>query len=269
MKLLDRLERRFGRFAVPHVTVSLIFCQVLIYLVQLTQPELAPSIELVPRRVLEGDLWRLVSFLFEPPMTHPLFAFFFWYLFYLMGTALEHTWGTFRYDLYLLIGYLATVAASFLQLDAPASVGFLQGSVFLAFAWLYPDFQLLLFFLLPVKIKWLALLTWIGYFLAIVFSPWPVRLTVGASVCNFLLFFGRDVVGRIGGGHRRMVTQAGRIRQQAAPRHVCCICGIDNKTHPTMRFRYCTKCGGSRCYCWDHLYDHEHVVEEPPSSADR
>ena len=261
MKLLDRLERRFGRFAVPHVTVSLIFCQVLVYVIQ-SQPGMVADIGLVPRRVLEGQAWRLVSFLFQPPVTHPIFAFFFWYLFYLMGTALERTWGTFRYDVYLLIGYLATVAAAFVQLDSAASVGFLQGSVFLAFAWLYPDFQLMLFFLLPVKVKWLALLTWIGYLYAMVFGPWPVPLLVGASVCNFLLFFGRDVIGRMRGAHRRMTAQANRIKERDTPRHVCRICGINNKTHPKMSFRYCSKCAGACCYCSEHLHDHEHVGEE-------
>ena len=98
----------------------------------------------------------MLTFVGEPPTTNLLFAFFFWYLFYLMGTVLESTWGAFRYNVYLLVGWAATVAVAFLQPNAPASISFLQASVFLAFAYLYPDFQILLFFILPVKVKWLA-----------------------------------------------------------------------------------------------------------------
>ena len=134
MTILDRLERRFRRYAVPNVTVGLIACQVLAYLLHFTRPDLFEAMELVPARVLEGQVWRLVTFVFfvfRPSAMHPIFAFFFWYLFYLMGTTLEHTWGTFRYNFFLLIGYVATVAVSFITPDQPASVAFLQGSVFL------------------------------------------------------------------------------------------------------------------------------------------
>ncbi len=85
-----------------------------------------------------------------------MFAFFFWYLFYLMGTALERSWGTFRYNVFLLIGYVDTVGVAFIVPDVPANNAFLQGSVFLAFAYLFPDFVMYIFFILPVKIKWLG-----------------------------------------------------------------------------------------------------------------
>ena len=145
MPLLDKLQRRFGRFGVPHVTEALIAGQVLVYVVFQTRPTVVADIALVPRQALDGQAWRLLSFVFEPPFTNLLFALFAWYLFYLMGTVLENTWGALRYNLFLLVGWLATVAASFLQLDQPASVRFLGGSVFLAFAYLYPNFELLLF----------------------------------------------------------------------------------------------------------------------------
>ena len=131
--------------------------------------------------VLDGEVWRLVSFVAQLPTESLILAIFFWYLFYLMGTTLEHTWGSFRYNVFLLIGYVATVAVAFVPPAEPASVAFLQGSVFLAFAWLYPDFQIMLFFILPVKIKWLALLAWIGYFLALVTGDWSTRLRTSGN----------------------------------------------------------------------------------------
>ena len=208
----------------------------------------------MPRRVLEGEVWRLVTFVGQPPPMNLVFALFFWYMFYLMGTALENTWGTFRYNVYLLVGWLATVSVSFLQPDAPASIGFLQGSVFLAFAYLYPDFQLLLFFILPVKVKWLALLQWIGYFYLMMFGDWMTRLLVLASVGNFVLFFWQDILLRMRAGRRRMAHQAKNIRQANTPRHTCAICGVTDLSDPKMSFRYCSKCIGAPCYCAEHIH---------------
>ncbi len=265
MKLLDRLQRRFGRYAVPHVTEGLIACQVLSYFFLNGNPAFLDRIALVPRLVLGGEVWRLITFLCEPPPMNPLFAFFFWYLFYLMGTALENAWGTFRYNVYLLTGWAATVAVSFLRLDAAAAPLFLQASVFLAFAQLYPDFELLLFFILPVKVKWLALLQWLLYGWMMVAGDWTIRLLVLASVCNFLLFFRRDLLTRIKAGRRRRAQRAASEIQTATPRHRCAVCGATNLSDPKMSFRYCSKCAGGLCYCERHLHNHEHVrAEEPP-----
>lgn len=264
MTILDRLQRRFGRYAVPNVTVAFIFCQVVFYVIQYSKEGILDKATLVPQLVLQGEPWRLVSFLFQPPVTNPLFAFFFWYLFYIMGTTLENTWGTFRYNVFLLVGYLATVGVAFITPGQATSSGFLQGSVFLAFAFLYPNFQLMLFFLLPIKIKWLALLQWMGYFYAVAFAnSWSIRLATIASISNFLLFFGRDLVLRLKAGHRRMRHQADRVEQRHKPRHECRICGLTDKMDPKMTFRYCSKCEGSCCYCSAHLRNHEHVTADP------
>src|SRR5262245_37903004 len=208
MPVLDKLERALGRFAVPQLTLALIVCQVAVYGMTALQPrgpgvpDPAEPLLLVPELVLQGEAWRLVSFLVVPPVTNLLFAFLFWYFLYLMGTALEHHWGTFRFNIYLLVGYLATLGAAFIVPDQPAGNGFLYGSLFLAFAYLYPDYELLLFFILPVKVKYLALLAWIGYGLGFLFGDWLQRVLILAALSNFLLFFGRDVFRRALAGHR-------------------------------------------------------------------
>lgn len=142
MSLLDRLERIFGRFALPQVTIGLIVGQVVAYVAVVVKPEVHDRLVLVPDKVLQGEWWRLFSFLITPPGGLLLLVLFVWYLFYLMGTSLEEHWGTFRYNVYLLVGYLATVGVSFLVPDEAATNGYLMGSVFLAFAFLYPDFEL-------------------------------------------------------------------------------------------------------------------------------
>jgi hypothetical protein len=276
MSLLDTLERKFGRYGVPNVTLGLIACQVVMYLVSFAPtPPGAESVVyrlmLIPDRLAAGEFWRLATFLVVPPSTNILFAFFFWYLFYLMGTALEREWGTFRYNVYLLIGYAATVAASLgvsflLGGNVPGSNAFLQGSVFLAFAYLYPDFEMYIFFLLPVKIKWLALLTWIGFFVVLLVGDPLTRVLVVASVCNFLLFFGKDIWHRVRTGQRRMAVQAARYTaKEPSYYHRCTVCGITDRTHPQMDFRYCSQCAGAHGYCAEHLRNHDHITAAAPT----
>lgn len=282
MSLLSKLERRFGRFAVPNLTMVLIAGQVLVYAATCLPPPadqqeavpgpnnaLVEKLNLVAGQVLSGEVWRVVTFLFVPPTTYLIFAFFFWYLFFLMGTALEHTWGTLRYNVFLLLGYVATVAVSFVTPDAPTTNAFLAGSVFLAFAYLYPNFQLMLFFLLPVKVKWLAMLTWIMYFFMFATGEWMTRLAVAASVCNFLAFFGREILARMKFGHRRMTSQAARLGGTKRRVHRCTICGVSSETERNMEFRYCSKCTGAMCYCPEHLRNHQHVTEAEVPTGDR
>lgn len=260
MRLLDRLEKKFGRYALPNVTVYLIAGQTLFYFLFMTGKLDRSQTWLAADRLLEGEWWRLVTFPLDPPAQSLLFAFFAWYLFYLMGSALEELWGAFRYNAFLLIGYLLTVAVSFLTPEFPASNAFIGGSVFLAFAFLFPDFELLIFFILPVRIKWLALLTWLYYGYLLLFGGWQSRLLVLASVGNFLLFFGRDIVVTLKYGRRQMVKKTARFaRKDDQPFHRCTVCGITDKTHPQMDFRYCPECVGQHGYCREHINNHEHV----------
>jgi hypothetical protein len=235
--------------------------QVLAYGLTFANPALLDAMLLRPDRVLDGEVWRLATFLFLLPKIHPIWAIFAWYLFFLMGTALEQSWGDFRYNVFLLIGWLATVGVSFLTPETAAAAVFLQGSVFLAFAYLFPDFQLLLFFILPIKIKWLALVQWLGYGYVLAVGSPIEQLLVLAAVSNFLLFFGRDILLRMRAGRRKMAAQAERIvSDKKKPFHSCRVCGITDQSHPEMDFRYCTKCTGGCCYCQEHLRNHEHVV---------
>jgi len=267
-RLVDRLQRRFGRLAIPNLTLMLIVVQVAVYLLTWGHEEMREGLLLVPSKVLAGQWWRLLTVLFAPPLTNPLFAFFFWYLFYMMGTTLEVHWGTFRYNLYLWVGYLATTAVAFLTPDAPATNGFLYGTVFLAFAHLFPNFELMLFFILPVKIKWLALLAWIGYGYAFLTGGLYESLAVAAAVANFLLFFGRDIYDRMRSGRRRMRAQIRSVTAQREPFHRCRVCGITDISHPQTEFRYCSKCDGTCGYCPEHLKNHEHVVRGDTAPAD-
>jgi hypothetical protein len=256
MKLLDTLERKLGGFALPHATLALLMGQVAVYVLSFTKPEVPERLLLIPNRVLGGEYWRLFSFLIVPPQMDIVFVFFFWFFLFLMGGALEQYWGSFRYNVFLFIGFVCTVAASFVEPAEATSATLLLSSVLLAFAHLCPDFQILLSFILPIRIKWLALSTWIIYAFVVVFGGTHQRMLVLASVGNFLLFFGRDLIARTG------LTNKMELYLAAGPKpfHRCTICGVTDKTDPKMDFRYCTKCAGDCCYCSDHLHTHEHVL---------
>jgi len=269
MRWFARLEQRFGSYAIPHLTLALVAGQVAVFLLSWGNPGILANVGLVGALVLKGEFWRVVTFLFAPPMSHPIFLFFYWYLFALMGTALEAHWGLFRYNVFLLVGYLATLAVSFILPHAGASNTFLQASVFLAFAFVFPEFVLHLFFVFPVKIKWLAAITWLFYLYVIATGDWMARLLVLASIGNVLAFFGRDIWLRIRQGHRRMRRQTGAVERQETPRHRCLVCGITNLSHPKMAFRYCSQCTGQCGYCSDHIRDHQHVTEDCQASGTR
>ena len=259
MGFLNRLERAIGRYAIPNISLYLVMGQVVVLTLALFgRPEILNLIALLPVAVLEGQLWRVVSFLFVPPVSlvnfgafDAMFLAFAWYIFFMMGSALEQHWGVFRYNLFLFIGWLLTVGVAFLFPLNYASNLFLAGSVFLAFAFLNPDFEMLLFFILPVKIKWLALIQWLLYGFAFFTGGWPTRLAVLAAVGNFFTFFTGEIIRRMKTGRRRMEHQA---RQAAArdndePRHRCSVCGKTDRTHPLEDFRYSDD---DKCYCSEH-----------------
>jgi hypothetical protein len=268
MSLLTKLERLLGRFAIPNLSLYLIIGQVFFWGLALVAGFNIERIALLPAAVFAGEGWRLVTFLFLPPSLSAdalslVFMAFGWYMFYLMGSALEHYWGNFRYNAFLGFGWFVTAVAAFATPASYASYFFLAGSVFLAFAYLNPDFELLIFFILPVKIKWLALLMWLDFGYTLIIGPWSARLAVLAATGNFLLFFAGDIVSRFRAGRRQMNHQARAFAASSddrEPRHRCRICDKTELTDPKAEFRYCSKCAGNQCYCADHIFNHEHVL---------
>lgn len=270
MSWLDRLERRCRRFAIPNLTGFLAGFQAALWVLiqilprQAGQASILDAFVLIPAKVLDGEIWRLVTFVFLPPGVGIL-AIFGIYLFWLMGTALEGQWGTVRYNFYVLIAVLATITAAFLLPNGgPATNMFIGSSVFLAFAYLYPDFTLSIYFLLPIRVKWLALLTWIGYAVVLVVGDWSSRMFVLASIANFLLFFGRDLLSRVRSGQRTMHSASRRVAETGKPFHTCVICGLTEQDEPDEDFRICSQCNaGTFEYCSQHLRNHEHRMQPP------
>jgi len=257
--LINKLERRLEPFAISNLTLYLVIAQTFVMLTDLLKMIDIRMLYLAPVLVMQGEFWRLFTFAVMPPppgMFGYIFVAFAIYLFYLYGSALDHYWGTVRYNLFLLVGYSLTVMLSFFTPHVVATNLFLGGSVFLAFAFLNPNFVLHLFFILPVKIKWLALIAWIFYALQFLTGGLAGKLAVLAATGNFFLFFGKDIVERIKTGRRRVAQQAKqeRMKQEMAdPMHTCSVCGRTSDSHPDLVFYYRTEGDKEVCYCEDHL----------------
>jgi hypothetical protein len=263
MSILTKLERSLGRFAVPNLALYLVFGQVTVYLAILIGRFDPEWFVFVPRFALMGQWWRVFTFVLMPPSMSVIFIGFAWWIFYMMGNALETHWGVFHFNLFVFLGAAFTIGLSFLSPDMRVTNAFLAGSVFLAFSYLNPEFEMLIFFVLPVKIKWMALFTWVVYGYELAIGGWSTRLQVIAATGNFFLFFGRDLVQRARAGRRSMARAAERTASSGRPaqhRHRCRICGKTDQSNPELDFRYCSKCAGDECYCPEHSRNHEHVV---------
>ena len=261
MKFLDKLDRFVRPIAIANLTEVLIVGQVGMMLASFTRPDLVERSTLVWSRVWEGEVWRLVTFFFFPPPLGLLVIFYF-FLFMFMGKALEQHWGTVRYNLYFYLGALLTMLVGLVLPDQPITGMYFQATVFLAFAVLNPNHELLIMLVIPVKVKWLAALQAFSYLMILMSGFNSASLMVMASLGNFLIFFAGDLLGKVKrlrhrAKHTGMQIQENRRSQVA--RHRCTICQIDSHSHPLEDFRYCSKCEGEHAYCESHLRDHEHI----------
>lgn len=199
----DRLERRLGFLSIPGLAGFIVGMNAAVWALSLMRPEFPFALNLVPELVLRGQVWRAFTFLFIPPASGPLWTILWLGVLYTYSVALEREWGDFRFTLFYGLGAATTVAAS-LTLGLPLGNVPLNTSLFLAFAALYPDFELLLFFVLPVKARWLAAVAWIGVAWNVLMGGFPARVAWSAGLLNYLLFFG--------GEHGRALQRAWRRR---------------------------------------------------------
>jgi hypothetical protein len=261
MKFLDKLEKHFGFLAVANVALTLIVAQLFIYAAILIGRVDMASIVLIPKAVFDGEWWRLASFLIAPPyvagtMFQALFLAFFWYIFWMMSQNLEAAWGVFRFNVYLLATIVFALAGAFIgQIISPTgtitvSTSFLYYSLFFAFSTINPNIQFLIFFVIPMKVKWLAWIILGFAFLAFISMPSiGHRIAFAAPFLGYLLFF-KDAFKQSAESRKRR-TQFERQRHQYADEalHTCSVCGASDKTHPEREFRYKVVSQDTVCIC--------------------
>lgn len=262
MNLLNRLEKKFGNFYIRNLMLIIIAGNLLVYLFTMIKGNfLINRLVLDSNKILQGEIWRLITFIFIPPVTSPLFFLLTLYFYYLAGSSLENVWGGFKFNIYYLVGIITSIIAGFIT-KAPVDGHYINLSLFLAFAKLFPNFELLIFFIIPVKIKYLGILNWIFIFLNVLgASTFSGKALVIIPLLNYFLFFGKS----IGRASKSTVINYGRKQRfvsnikERKYNHKCTICGITDKEDNNMEFRYCSKCEGQKCYCINHIKDHSHI----------
>lgn len=284
MKFIDKLERKFGRFGIPNLTIYMIVCYVIGYALMIVNPGILNWLSLEPAYILRGQVWRLVTWVLYPPSTSGVlwFAIAVLFFYYPIGTSLERTIGTFKYTLYILSGVIFTILGAFILyflLGGNVLVGnvfstyYISLSTFLAYAMCYPDMQVLLMFIIPVKMKWMA----IFYVVIVVYEmiqyimagKWYLVIPIVASLLNFIIFyFGTKDFSRYNpkevhrrNEFRRAMEPQGRMKSGSGSvtKHKCAICGRTELDDPNLEFRFCSRCNGNYEYCQDHLFTHTHV----------
>ena len=295
--LLNNLERKYGKYAIPDLTRIIIISYIIGYILQFTR--ISDFISLNPYLVINGlQVWRVITWVLMPPSNLSIFTIIMLIFYYSIGTALERTWGAFRYNVYMLSGLIFTIIGAFavyfigtvpavMQLTSggfylPSDLGiavsyhvttyYINMSIFLAFAANYPDMQLLLYFLIPIKIKWIAILDAVFIAWQLVIAPWYAKVIIFVSLLNFLIFYlstfnlkssGQSSFHRNSAfGRSRSSTRSSRAyssRNGSISKHKCAICGRTELDDPTLEFRFCSKCNGNYEYCQEHLFTHKHV----------
>lgn len=197
MDWLDKLERKFGRHTPSNLMFLMVILMGVVYGVELLfNSSITPLLQLDMGKVMEGQVWRLLSFVILPPAgSGIIFTVLALYFYYFVGNALEKAWGSFRFNVYYLFGIIGTIIAA--AITGYGVNAYLNLSLFLAFAMLFPNMQVMLFFIIPVKVKWLAWLNAALFIYQFIISGWGIRASIVASLVNFIIFFGPDFIRRI------------------------------------------------------------------------
>ena len=286
------LRRKLEKYAIPNLTLYLIICYGIGYLMQYLVPAGYQYLMLDPFLVLKGQVWSLVTWILIPPDSSNLFfVLITLYLYYSLGGLLERIWGTYKYNVYLFSGLLFTILGAFVLCGYSVLMGaqptmytglyllnngstvyfgqfstyYINMSIFLACAASIPDVQVLLMFLFPIKVKWLGIVYGIILLVNCIQGGIATWIVVIFSLLNFLVFFLRSKgkmhlsVGQIKRQqefHQKM-RSAGQTK--GITRHKCAICGRTELDGDDLEFRFCSKCNGNYEYCQYHLFTHEHV----------
>jgi hypothetical protein len=254
MRLLDRLDRKFGKFAIKNLMTYIIALNAIVFVLSKIEPLALNRLTLIPQAVLIGEFWRLITFIFIPPSTSTFFIIFVLLLYYMIGNGLESEWGTFKFNVYYFLGVIGAILSAFIS-GNPVTSSYLNLTLFFAFAYIYPDFQIRLMLILPVKMKYLALIS--ALFLAYSFftENFSGRLAIAFAIINFILFFGLDIIRSIRNNGKSMYRKKIYAAQttRTGPYHRCHTCGVTEEDDENMEFRY----RGDYEYCMKHLNSHE------------
>ena len=288
---IDRFCAKHPNFGIPNLMKIIVFGQIAVYLVNMLvyvmfKQSFLSYLQFVPAYILQGQVWRLVTWVVVPNASSPFMLLLTCYFYYWIAVMLEREWGTARFTLFYLSGMVLSVVIGMLvgmagvaqinpyYLLYPMNLSYyLNLSIFLVLSVLYGEMQVLLFFMVPVKMKWMAL---IDVVLVIVDMAgfvqsglWMLALVPLASFINFFIFtwpFWQTKLGIVRHKTDPKVIHFKQAQKKAQEtkgyHHKCAVCGITDADDPDMEFRYCSKCDGYYCYCANHINNHVHIHKD-------
>ena len=284
MRWFSRQVERFclhhPRFGIPNLMLYVVIGNAVVWLFSLMDRSgmLIGALCFLPSAVLRGQVWRLLTFALIPDSSG-LWTLIFLYFYYFIGNTLERQMGPTRFTLYFFSGLLLTVIFGFVLYlfgyNVMVDAHYIYLSMFFAFAACYPDQMVLLFFVIPVKMKWLAVADAVLFVIGIVTNPFPICLLPVVAVLNVLLFFGDELLSAFFPNRARFrprnvsntvkfkqaARQVRREQEKAPYRFKCAVCGRTDQSDPGLEFRYCSRCEGYHCFCQDHINSHIHFTQ--------
>ena len=286
---MSELRRRFERFCfknrdkgIPNLMLYISLGAGLVYLFTMaTQNSVLYYYLMFDRElILQGQVWRLISYPLTYNAGNLLLTAVSLLCYYSLGRAMENIWGTFRFNLFYLSG-IVMMDIYCMIFGGYADVYYLNLSLFLSYATMFPNAQFLLFFIIPVRAWIFALLDLVLVLSGLISYPFPYNLFSVISIANYFLFFGKDVLNVIPMSWRanaaRLFRKKPKQKAKVVPfpkagsyeattasakapyTHRCTVCGRTDVSNPELEFRYCSRCQGYHCYCEDHISNHTHV----------
>ena len=277
-RAIDRFCQKHRNFGIPRLMLFVVILTAVVFLIG--GAGMIAFLAFSPAMILQGQVWRIITWIFIPVGGNFFFTLIALYVYYFIGSTLEREWGTAKFTIFYILGIILNVIYSTtvwlgLGIPAPLSPIFLNLSMFFSFATLFPDFTFRLFFIIPVKVKWLALVN-AGFFLYQIISgivtgnPLLALLPV-IALFNYFIICGDDLLSLLRPLKARTSPQtinfkkaARQVKKDIADkpyRHKCAVCGKNDAENPELDFRYCSQCEGYHCFCLEHINNHIHFGE--------
>ena len=326
MNILSKMERKFGKYAIRNLPLIMILLEAVGYTLGVVAPNVLNYLCFNPIAICSGQVWRLITWVLVPPSSLSIFTVITLFFYYWIARMLASTWGDFYFNIYVLGGIVitdigmmiaypilnsmttASSAMSIMLMPMYVNLYYIQTSILLAFAFTYPNAQVLLYFFIPIKMSWLGIFE--GIMLAYDFirvNMLTPRLVILLAILNLVLYFlmtkdlrrfhpkefarranYRKATGQGGsffdrfnaaGGGKNQGTRSSGGGQNPGPksytkiypngaRHKCTICGRTELDGDRLEFRFCSKCEGDHEYCQDHLFTHQHIRNGVPGGPD-
>lgn len=296
---MNKWERKYGKYAIPNLTVILLLCYVVGYVIELINSDFFAFLTLNPYSIIHGQIWRLFTWIIIPPSSINIFTLIMLFFYYSIGTTLERTWGTWKYNVYIFSGILFTIISAFLCLgvfylmsalgnpitltvrvsqdmgmkisdiqnlfslgSSAFSTYYINLAIYFLYAMTYPEATVLFMFIIPVKMKWMGIINLVFLVYELITGNVFTKFVVVAALLNVGLFYLINIKRASFSPkeiRRRQEFKREVRRANPVTKHKCAICGRTDEDSPELEFRFCSKCNGNYEYCQYHLFTHEHV----------